>query len=214
MPAKRSARHDPATERVCPPRARVCPLRARVGRPHPRVGRSRACVDCRCPRNIPVPRGLPPGDDGRYGGRQGGYLSVSGQRGYPAQPRPYRAPAAGGHPPCSRCGSRVAALGDPRLGASARRGGTNRTAACTSSTKPGDLVERYDKRFCAGDPDGRTGDLAHYSPGDHPSTWEINGLRCGALICYDYRYPELYREYAKAGVRLMFHSFQVANPRR
>ncbi|GAA4620553.1 carbon-nitrogen hydrolase family protein [Saccharopolyspora hordei] len=73
----------------------------------------------------------------------------------------------------------------------------------------GELVDRYDKRFCSGPPDGSAGDLAHYSPGDHPSTWEIGGIRCGALICYDYRFPELYREYRELGVQLVFHSFHA-----
>jgi predicted amidohydrolase len=75
----------------------------------------------------------------------------------------------------------------------------------------GQIVERYDKRFCSGDPDGRSGDLAHYSPGSHFSVWSIDGVCCGALICYDYRYPELYREYKKRGVQLVFHSFHAAN---
>jgi predicted amidohydrolase len=75
----------------------------------------------------------------------------------------------------------------------------------------GEIIDRYDKRFCAGDPAGRTGDLAHYSPGDHPSVWTINDVRCGALICYDYRFPELYREYRRDGVDLVFHSFHAAN---
>lgn len=74
----------------------------------------------------------------------------------------------------------------------------------------GEIVDRYDKRFCSGDTDGRSGDLAHYSPGDHPSIWEINGVRCGALICYEYRFPELYRDYARERVQLVFHSFHAA----
>jgi len=74
----------------------------------------------------------------------------------------------------------------------------------------GTVIDRYDKRFCAGDAAGTTGDLAHYSPGDHCSTWTINGVRCGALICYDYRFPELYREYRRLDVQLMFHSFHAA----
>jgi deaminated glutathione amidase len=80
----------------------------------------------------------------------------------------------------------------------------------------GQIVERYDKRFCSGDPGERSGDLAHYSPGSHFSVWSIDGIRCGALICYDYRYPELYREYKKRGIQLVFHSFHTANasPRR
>jgi deaminated glutathione amidase len=75
----------------------------------------------------------------------------------------------------------------------------------------GELVDRYDKRFCGGGQQEDSGDLAHYSPGDHPSVWTINGVRCGALICYDYRFPELYREYKKLGVELVFHSFHAAN---
>lgn len=75
----------------------------------------------------------------------------------------------------------------------------------------GEIVDRYDKRFCSGAPDGRSGELAHYSPGDHASVWEINGVRCGALVCYEYRYPELYREYKRHGVELVFHSFHAAN---
>lgn len=75
----------------------------------------------------------------------------------------------------------------------------------------GSIVDRYDKRFCSGDPDGRTGDLAHYTPGDHASVFTINGVRCGALICYDYRYPELYREYRRHDVQLVFHSYHAAH---
>lgn len=68
----------------------------------------------------------------------------------------------------------------------------------------GRIVDRYDKRFCT------TGDLKFYSPGDHFVTFEVNGVRCGLLICYDIRFPELYREYAKRNVQLMFHSFYNA----
>jgi predicted amidohydrolase len=75
----------------------------------------------------------------------------------------------------------------------------------------GRTVDRYDKRFCAGDREGRTGDLAHYSPGDHECRFEIRGIRCGVLICYDYRFPELHREYKKRGVDVVFHSFHAAN---
>jgi hypothetical protein len=64
----------------------------------------------------------------------------------------------------------------------------------------GEFEARYDKRFCAGGSDEQSGDLAHYSPGGHSSTWSIDGVLCGALICHDYRYPELYREYSSFGV--------------
>ncbi len=68
----------------------------------------------------------------------------------------------------------------------------------------GKIVDRYDKCFCT------RSDLRHYSPGDHFATFEINGVRCGLLICYDLGFPEMYRQYAKRGVRVMFHSFYNA----
>lgn len=75
----------------------------------------------------------------------------------------------------------------------------------------GRIIDRYDKMFCAGDADGKTVDLAHYSSGSHFCVFTIKGIRCGALICHDYRYPELYREYKKRGVQLMFHSYHAGN---
>ncbi len=68
----------------------------------------------------------------------------------------------------------------------------------------GRVVDRYDKRFCTG------GDLKFYSPGDHFSVFEINGIKCGMVICYDVRFPELYREYRKLRVQLIFDSFYNA----
>ena len=80
----------------------------------------------------------------------------------------------------------------------------------------GRIIDRYDKRFCAGDRLGKTGDLAHYTPGNHSCTFTIRGVRCGVLICHDYRYPELYREHKRQGAQLIFHSYHAGNipPRR
>ena len=75
----------------------------------------------------------------------------------------------------------------------------------------GKIVDRYDKMFCAGDRSEETEDLAHYTPGSHFSVFTIKGVRCGALICHDYRYPELYREYRRRGAQLMFHSYHAGN---
>jgi predicted amidohydrolase len=74
----------------------------------------------------------------------------------------------------------------------------------------GQVTERYDKRFCGGDTEESTGDLAHYTPGDHFSVWDIDEVTCGALICYDYRFPELYRQYKMLGADLIFHSYHAA----
>ncbi len=65
--------------------------------------------------------------------------------------------------------------------------------------------------FCAGDRSGKTVDLAHYRPGNHFSVFAIRRVRCGALICHDYRYPELYPEYKRRGILLMFHSHHAAH---
>jgi predicted amidohydrolase len=72
----------------------------------------------------------------------------------------------------------------------------------------GKIVDRYDKRFCTG------GDLKHFSPGDHFVTFEVKGVRCGLLICYDIRFPELYRQCCKQGVRLILHSFYNARQKK
>lgn len=68
----------------------------------------------------------------------------------------------------------------------------------------GRIVNRYDKRFCT------RGDLNNYTPGDHFVTFTINGVKCGLLICYDFRFPELYRTLYTKGVRVMLHSFHNA----
>ncbi len=65
----------------------------------------------------------------------------------------------------------------------------------------GKIVDRYDKRFCT------DGDLQIYTPGDHFVTFRINGIKCGLLICFDVRFPELYRELYKLGVKVIFQSF-------
>ena len=73
----------------------------------------------------------------------------------------------------------------------------------------GQLVDRYDKMLCAGDSGETSGDLLHYAADSHFSVFTVNGVRCGVLICHDYRYPELYREYKKRGVQVIFHAFHA-----
>jgi predicted amidohydrolase len=75
----------------------------------------------------------------------------------------------------------------------------------------GQIVDRYDKRFCTGVLEPRpTLDHCHYTPGNRPCIFEIDGYRCGVLICYDYRFTELYRELKQAGVEILFHSYHNA----
>ena len=68
----------------------------------------------------------------------------------------------------------------------------------------GRLVDRYDKRFCT------EADLKHYSVGDHFVTFDVNGVRCSLLICFDLRFGELYRELWRKGVQCVLQSFYNA----
>lgn len=68
----------------------------------------------------------------------------------------------------------------------------------------GEVVDRYDKRFCT------AGDLNYFSPGDHFVRFELNGVTCGLLICYDIRFPELYRQYRSLNTDVVFQSFYNA----
>lgn len=98
------------------------------------------------------------------------------------------------------------------LGSAHRLSGDNKPHNCLYFIDDrGRIVDRYDKRFLSGDRSGQTGDLRHFSPGDHFSAVSIKGVRCGALICVDCRYPELYRAYKRLGVDLVFHSFNAAH---
>ena len=91
------------------------------------------------------------------------------------------------------------------LGSLHQLSGDNKPHNCLYVINPdGVLTDRYDKRFCT------STDLQYCSPGDHFVTFSINGVKCGLLICYDIRFPELYREYRKLGCDLLFQSFYNA----
>lgn len=65
----------------------------------------------------------------------------------------------------------------------------------------GKIHDRYDKRFCT------PGDLSAYTPGGHFVVFSVNGVKCSLLICFDLRFPELYRELKKRGAQAIFQSF-------
>jgi omega-amidase len=44
------------------------------------------------------------------------------------------------------------------------------------------------------------GEETHYSAGDDVAVFNLNGVRLGLAICYDLRFPELFRLYARRGV--------------
>ena len=44
----------------------------------------------------------------------------------------------------------------------------------------------------------------YFQKGDHLTTFELDGVRCGIIICYDIRFPELTRSYAVNGLDMLF----------
>jgi len=88
------------------------------------------------------------------------------------------------------------------------------THRLTESNKPynslyligpdGRIVDRYDKRFCT------PGDLRRLTPGNRFVNFTINGVKCSLLICFDLRFPELYRALYKQSVNCIFQSFYNA----
>ena len=68
----------------------------------------------------------------------------------------------------------------------------------------GRIVERYDKRFCT------QGDLRRLTPGNRFVIFRINNVKCSVLICFDFRFPELYRALYKEGVHCILQSFYNA----
>ena len=57
----------------------------------------------------------------------------------------------------------------------------------------GKIVDRYDKRLLT--KYDQEQEVKHYTPGTKPVVFSIKGIKCGMLICHEWRYPELYREF-------------------
>jgi predicted amidohydrolase len=81
----------------------------------------------------------------------------------------------------------------------------NRPHNCLYLIGPdGKIHDRYDKRFCTKQ------DLRRLTPGNRFVNFMINGVQCSLLICFDLRFPELYRQLYKQGVNCIFQSFYNA----
>jgi len=79
----------------------------------------------------------------------------------------------------------------------------NRQALITAQ---GEIAATYDKlhMFDVQLPNGETAqESATYEPGDRAVTAEICGTRLGLTICYDIRFPALYRALALAGAEVL-----------
>lgn len=57
----------------------------------------------------------------------------------------------------------------------------------------GNVCEVYRKMH----PFSLAGEHNHYTAGESPVVFTIDGVRIGAAICYDLRFPELFRQYGK-----------------
>ncbi|MFZ0452712.1 MAG: nitrilase-related carbon-nitrogen hydrolase [Ignavibacteriaceae bacterium] len=63
----------------------------------------------------------------------------------------------------------------------------------------GEVISKYRKIH----PFAYSTEDKHYKKGEEVQTAEINGLKSGLSICYDLRFPELFRFYAKKRVHLI-----------
>ena len=71
---------------------------------------------------------------------------------------------------------------------------------------PGGITARYDKihMFDATVSEtDRWRESSTYTAGDSPVEAEVGGVKLGMSVCYDLRFPELYRHYARAGCHLL-----------
>ena len=66
--------------------------------------------------------------------------------------------------------------------------------------RDGKCVASYDKTHLF----TPMGEDDYYTYGDHLSSFTLDGVRCGIIICYDLRFPELTRNLALQGMDMLF----------
>lgn len=66
--------------------------------------------------------------------------------------------------------------------------------------RTGDCIATYDKTHLF----SPMGENLAYKPGNSLCTFEMDGIACGLLICYDIRFPELVRTLALQGIQILF----------
>ena len=71
---------------------------------------------------------------------------------------------------------------------------------CLVSNRHGEIVSAYDKTHLF----TLSGENKIFTAGDKIVTFEIDGVKCGAAICYDLRFPEFIRKIALQGVEVLF----------
>ena len=66
--------------------------------------------------------------------------------------------------------------------------------------RSGECVAEYDKTHLF----SPMGEDKYFNKGDHRCTFTLDGLKCGLIICYDIRFPELTRTMAVGGLDILF----------
>ena len=91
------------------------------------------------------------------------------------------------------------------LGSVHQPNGSDSISNCLYLIGPdGKIVDRYDKRFCT------AGEIRRFKPGNRFVFFTINGVKCSLLICFDLRFPEIYRALYKRGINCVLQSFYNA----
>lgn len=67
-------------------------------------------------------------------------------------------------------------------------------------SKEGVLVNMYDKVHLF----GLFNEERFFAPGNNFAAYELDGVCCGSTICYDLRFPELFRHLALQGAKIIF----------
>lgn len=73
--------------------------------------------------------------------------------------------------------------------------------SCPIILRNGDILGTYDKNHLFSYYGCDEGNFIE--KGEHPVLAEIEGVKLGITICYDIRFPEIYREYRKAGADIL-----------
>ena len=76
--------------------------------------------------------------------------------------------------------------------------------------KQGECVASYDKIHLF----SPMGEDRNFARGDHISLFSLDGMRCGVIVCYDLRFPELTRKMAVQGLDVLFVVSQWPKVRR
>jgi predicted amidohydrolase len=71
---------------------------------------------------------------------------------------------------------------------------------CYVVDRKGNIAAKYEKMHLI----GLMGEDKYMKPGSKCCVFEIDGIKCGVIICYDLRFPELTRTLVMEGIRVLF----------